>query len=47
MCLGYSGEGEEFPHLFMRPERTLAGDSDGSADPAILLPRGDSNLPTA
>jgi hypothetical protein len=31
----------------MRPERTLPGDSDGFPDPAILLPGGDFNLPTA
>jgi hypothetical protein len=38
---------EELHQFFMRPERPLAGDADDSADPVILLPRGDSNLPTA
>jgi hypothetical protein len=31
---------EELPNFFMRPEQTLAGDSESSADPAILLPPG-------
>jgi hypothetical protein len=34
----------EFPHFFMVPERRWPATPMGSADPAVLLSRGDNNL---